>query len=398
MDLGEFFMATVLLVIIYIAFIGLGIPDSLFGAAWTAIYPQFDVPMSYASFVTILVSGGTVISSLISARLINRFGTGKVTAVCTTLTALALLGFSISGSMVWLCLFAIPLGLGAGSIDSALNNYVALHYKATHMSFLHCFYGVGITLSPYLMSLALGAENDWQRGYRIVALIQTVIALITIFSLPLWKKIRDAAPQAESGPVRTLKFREMAAMPTVRTVWLVFIGSCAIEYTCNTWGSTYLVDIKGMAVDEAAEVITLYYIGMTLGRFLSGVLANRLSSWKLIHIGQTVVLIAVILLLLPLPVPAAVAALFLIGLGNGPIFPNLVHLTPRNFGAEISQSVMGTQMAAASTGIMLMPPIFGLLVQGLGVGLFPYFLTAMFLLMIVCTVLLVRGLKKQGRY
>lgn len=398
MDLGEFFMATVLLVIIYIAFIGLGIPDSLFGAAWPAIYPQFDVPMSYASFVTILISGGTVISSLISARLINRFGTGKVTAVCTTLTALALLGFSISGSMVWLCLFAIPLGLGAGSIDSALNNYVALHYKATHMSFLHCFYGVGITLSPYLMSLALGAENDWQRGYRIVALIQTAIALITIFSLPLWKKIRDAAPQAESGPVRTLKFREMAAMPTVRTVWLVFIGSCAIEYTCNTWGSTYLVDIKGMAVDEAAEVITLYYIGMTLGRFLSGVLANRLSSWKLIHIGQTVVLIAVILLLLPLPAPAAVAALFLIGLGNGPIFPNLVHLTPRNFGAEISQSVMGTQMAAASTGIMLMPPIFGLLVQGLGVGLFPYFLTAMFLLMIVCTVLLVRGLKKQGRY
>lgn len=391
-------MATVLLVIIYIAFIGLGIPDSLFGAAWPAIYPQFDVPMSYASFVTILISGGTVISSLISARLINRFGTGKVTAVCTTLTALALLGFSISGSMVWLCLFAIPLGLGAGSIDSALNNYVALHYKATHMSFLHCFYGVGITLSPYLMSLALGAENDWQRGYRIVALIQTVIALITIFSLPLWKKIRDAAPQAESGPVRTLKFREMAAMPTVRTVWLVFIGSCAIEYTCNTWGSTYLVDIKGMAVDEAAEVITLYYIGMTLGRFLSGVLANRLSSWKLIHIGQTVVLIAVILLLLPLPAPAAVAALFLIGLGNGPIFPNLVHLTPRNFGAEISQSVMGTQMAAASTGIMLMPPIFGLLVQGLGVGLFPYYLTAMFLLMIVCTVLLVRGLKKQGRY
>lgn len=391
-------MATVLLVIIYIAFIGLGIPDSLFGAAWPAIYPQFDVPMSYASFVTILISGGTVISSLISTRLINRFGTGKVTAVCTTLTALALLGFSISGSMVWLCLFAIPLGLGAGSIDSALNNYVALHYKATHMSFLHCFYGVGITLSPYLMSLALGADNDWQRGYRIVALIQTAIALITIFSLPLWKKIRDAAPQVESGPVRTLKFREMAAMPTVRTVWLVFIGSCAIEYTCNTWGSTYLVDIKGMAVDEAAEVITLYYIGMTLGRFLSGVLANRLSSWKLIHIGQTVVLIAVILLLLPMPAPAAMAALFLIGLGNGPIFPNLVHLTPRNFGAEISQSVMGTQMAAASTGIMLMPPIFGLLVQGLGVGLFPYFLTAMFLLMIVCTVLLVRGLKKQGRY
>lgn len=391
-------MATILLIVIYIAFIGLGIPDSLFGAAWPAIYQELAIPMSYASFVTILISGGTVISSLMSARLINRFGTAKITAVCTSLTALALLGFSLSGGMVWLCLFAVPLGLGAGSIDSALNNYVALHYKATHMNFLHCFYGVGITLSPYLMSLALGEENDWRRGYRIAFFIQLAIALITIFSLPLWKKIKDAAPEKESGPVRTLKFRELAAMPAVRAVWLVFIGSCAIEYTCNTWGSTYLVDIKGMAVDEAAGVITFYYVGMTLGRFLSGVLANRLSSWNLIHIGQGIVLVAVILLLLPLPVPVAVAALFLVGLGNGPVFPNLVHLTPKNFGSDISQSVMGTQMAAASTGIMLMPPIFGVLVQAVGIGLFPYFLTLMFVLMAGCTLLLVRCLKKQGRY
>lgn len=391
-------MATILLIVIYIAFIGLGIPDSLFGAAWPAIYQELAIPMSYASFVTILISGGTVISSLMSARLINRFGTAKITAVCTSLTALALLGFSLSGGMVWLCLFAVPLGLGAGSIDSALNNYVALHYKATHMNFLHCFYGVGITLSPYLMSLALGEENDWRRGYRIAFFIQLAIALITIFSLPLWKKIKDAAPEKESGPVRTLKFRELAAMPAVRAVWLVFIGSCAIEYTCNTWGSTYLVDIKDMAVDEAAGVITFYYVGMTLGRFLSGVLANRLSSWNLIHIGQGIVLVAVILLLLPLPVPVAVAALFLVGLGNGPVFPNLVHLTPKNFGSDISQSVMGTQMAAASTGIMLMPPIFGVLVQAVGIGLFPYFLTLMFVLMAGCTLLLVRCLKKQGRY
>lgn len=391
-------MATILLIVIYIAFIGLGIPDSLFGAAWPAIYQEFAIPMSYASFVTILISGGTVISSLVSARLINRFGTSKITAVCTSLTALALLGFSLSGNMVWLCVFAIPLGLGAGSIDSALNNYVALHYKATHMSFLHCFYGVGITLSPYLMSLALGEENDWRRGYRIVFFIQLAIALITIFSLPLWKKIKNTAPEEESGPVRTLKFRELAAMPSVRAVWLVFIGSCAIEYTCNTWGSTYLVDIKGMAVDEAAGVITFYYVGMIVGRFLSGVLANRLSSWNLIHIGQGIVMVAVVLLLLPLPVPVAVAALFLVGLGNGPVFPNLVHLTPQNFGSDISQSVMGTQMAAASTGIMLMPPIFGVLVQAVGIGLFPYFLTLMFVLMAGCTLLLVRGLKRQGRY
>lgn len=201
-------MATVLLVIIYIAFIGLGIPDSLFGTAWPAIYQELNIPVSYANFVTFLISGGSVVSSLLSARLINRFGAAKITAVSTSLTALGLLGFSLSGSMVWLCLFAIPLGLGAGAIDAALNNYVALHYRAAHMNFISCFYGVGVTLSPFLMSFLLGAENDWRGGYRSIFYIQLAISLITIISLPLWKKVRENAPESEEGPVRTLKFRD----------------------------------------------------------------------------------------------------------------------------------------------------------------------------------------------
>lgn len=391
-------MATILLVIIYIAFIGLGIPDSLFGAAWPAIYQEFGLPVSYANFVTILISGGTVTSSLMSARLINRFGAGKITAVSTSMTALALLGFSVSSHLFWFCLFAIPMGLGAGAIDSALNNYVAVHYKATHMSFIACFYGVGITLSPYLMSFALSGEGGWRGGYRFVSYIQILIALLTIFSLPLWGKIKDAGNSQEEAIPRTVPLRELAKVPSIRLAWLMFIGSCAIEYTCNTWGSTFLITAKGMTVDQAAQMITVYYVGMTLGRFLSGVMAHKVKSWELIRIGQGVVFVAILLILFPLPPVVAVTGFFLIGLGNGPVFPNLVYLTPRNFGEDISQSVMGTQMAAANTGILLMPPVFGLIAQEFGAWLFPHFLMAMFVLMLMSMLFLTYRLKKQGRY
>lgn len=391
-------MATVLLIIIYIAFVGLGIPDSLFGTAWPAIYPELGVPVSYANFVTLLISGGTIVSSLMSARLINRFGAAKITAVSTSLTAIGLLGFSLSGSMVWLCLFAIPLGIGAGAIDAALNNYVALHYKASHMNFISCFYGVGITLSPFLMSFLLGEENDWRGGYRTVFYIQLVISLITIASLPLWKKVRENAPEGEDHPARTVKFRELAAMPSVRLVWLIFIGSCAIEFTCNAWGSTFLVQVKGITVDRAAQMITFYYVGMTLGRFLAGVLSHKVTGWNMIRTGQAVVLAAIVLMLLPLPAVFCTIGLFLIGFGNGPVFPNLNYLTPKNFGADISQSVMGTQMAASNTGILIMPPVFGLIGQAFGMQLFPWFLLTMFLIMALSTLGLIQKLKKQGRY
>ena len=392
-------MSTILLIVIYIAFIGLGIPDSLFGAAWPAIYEEFGVPISYASFVTLLISGCTVISSLLSARVINRFGTPAVTAVSTVMTAAGLLGFSFSGSLVWLCLFALPLGLGAGAIDSALNNYIAMNYKATHMSFLHCAYGVGVTLSPYLMSLALSHSNDWRGGYRTAFFIQLGIAAVTIFSLPLWGRVRHAeAHEEESVVPRTLSMRELIKMPSVRAVWLMFFSSCAIEFTCGSWGSTFLVQSKGMSAEDAAKIVTFYYAGIAIGRFLSGLLAAKLPSWRIVHIGQASVLTAIVLLMLPLPFYVSAAGLFLVGLGNGPIYPNLTHLTPHNFGRDISQSVMGSQMAWASAGTMLMPPAFGLLAQWIGTAAFPYFLLAMFIIMLVSTGLLVKNLKSAGRY
>lgn len=393
-------MATILLIVIYIDFIGLGIPDSLFGAAWPAIYTEFGLPISYASFVTIIIYGGTVASSLLSAKVINRFGTSKVTAVSTALTAAGLLGFSFSGGLIWLCLFAVPLGLGAGAIDSALNNYIALHYKATHMSFLHCAYGVGVTLSPYLMALALSDNNDWRGGYRIAFFIQIGITAVTLFSLPLWSKIRriNTHDEEEDAAPRTLKLTELIKMPSVRAVWLIFFGSCAIEFTCGSWGSTFLVQSKGMSAENAAKIITFYYAGIAIGRFLSGILAAKLPSWRIIRIGQITIITAIVLLMLPLPVYVAAAGLFLVGLGNGPIYPNLIHLTPKNFGRDISQSVMGSQMAAASIGIMVMPPLFGLLAQGISTDIFPYFLLIMFAVMAVSTFFLIKNLKKSGKY
>ena len=391
-------MATVLLVIIYIAFIGLGIPDSLFGTAWPAIYQEFGLPVSAASCVTLLISGGTVCSSLLSARVIRRFGTGAVTAFSTALTAAALLGFSVSHQIIWLCLFAIPLGLGAGAIDSGLNHYVALHYKATHMNFLHCFYGIGVSLSPYLMSLALSGQGDWRGGYRTMFLVQGGIALLTITTLPLWKRAHPVEKQEEENHTRVVKISVLARNPAIWQVWLVFIASCAIEYTCGTWGSTFLVGAKNMPVDRAAQAVTLFYVGMAMGRFLSGIAACRISSWKLIHIGLGLIGVSIVWLCLPLPAVISSVGLLLVGLGIGPIFPNLIHLTPRNFGKDCSQSVMGTQMAASYIGIMLMPPLFGLLAQGVSVALFPYFLLALFAVTVAATAFLIRDLKKQGRY
>lgn len=378
-------MATVLLLIIYIAFIGLGIPDSLFGAAWPAISEDLSLPVSWANFVTIIVSGGTILSSLLSARMINRFGTAAVTACSTTMTACALLGFSVSQNMLWLCLFAIPLGLGAGSIDTALNNYVALHYQATHMNFLHCFYGIGVSLSPFLMSLAL-SDGSWQKGYRTVFWIQFGIALLTIISFPIWKKVRHSSGEKDTPSFRTLSFLTMIKDSKVLMACCVFLGSCGLEYTCGIWGSTYLVKSKGAAVDTAALLITFYYIGIALGRFLSGILATKHTSRHLIKMGQSVILVAILLLILPLPFQVSAAALFLVGVGNGPIFPNMLHLTPEIFGEDISQSVMGIQMAFSYVGIMVAPAIFGMIAQTISASIFPYFILVLYAIMMLSNV------------
>lgn len=378
-------MATLLLIVIYIAFIGLGVPDSLFGTAWPAIYTDLNLPVSWASIVTIIVSCGTITSSLLSSWLISRFGTGKITAVSTLMTALALLGFSCSDSMLWLCLCAIPLGLGAGSIDTALNNYVALHYKASHMNFLHCFYGIGVSLSPYLMSLAL-SKGTWEGGYRSVFWFQLAIAALTVLALPLWKKVRHAQNgEEEEETPRVLSFPALMKMPKVRMACLVFIGYCALEYTCGTWGSTFLVNAKGAAADTAARMVTFYYIGLALGRFLSGVLAGRLHSRQLVKIGQTILLAAIASLFLPLPSAFCSVSLFFIGLGNGPIFPNMLHLTPELFGKDLSQAVIGAEMATSYIGVLLAPALFGLIAQNVTAALFPVYLLVLYALMITGT-------------
>lgn len=412
-------MSILLLLVIYVAFIGLGIPDSLFGTAWPAIREELHIEVALAGCVSALVSGGTIVSSLFSAGLLSRFGTGRITAASTVLTAAALFGFSCSDSLLELMFCAVPLGIGAGAVDTALNHYVALHYKAKHMNYLHCFYGIGVTLSPYLMSYALSEHADWREGYRSVFWFQFVIAMITILALPIWNKAghepilrrrtsgendqfkenkacAESDASGQSGGSGQGGKRHVWKIPGVRTVWLVFIGSCALEYTCGSWGSTFLVQVKGMSAAGAAGLVTFYYAGIAVGRFVSGLISERLSGWRLIRTGQGIVLVAILLLILPLPPAAAGLGMFGIGLGNGPIFPNLIHLTPLHFGRERSQEVMGTQMAASYLGIMLMPPLFGLLAQTIGAELFPYYLLAMLALMTAAGGRMCAGIKRRS--
>jgi len=369
---------TLLLVVIFTCFIGVGLPDSLLGTAWPAMYREFDLPISLAGYISSTVSLCTVISSLMSSRLINRFGTYLVTGVSTLLTVIALFGYSLSGHAAFFFLFAIPLGLGAGSIDAALNNYVANHYSIAQMNFLHCFYGIGVTVSPYVMSLALGA-GDWRNGYRAIALVQLGIALISFASLPLWRKASENT-FAANEEAKTLSLKELFKMPAVTLNCLAFFGINALELCAGQWSSSFFVNTKGLAPDSAAKAAMLFYVGLALGRFLSGLISAKLTHMQIVKLASVILILSVILFALPLPVYFSCAALLLIGLGVGPIYPVLTHLTPQNFGKEISQSVMGVQQAASYTGIMIMPWLFGVLAQGFSTALLPFYLMAMFAL------------------
>lgn len=393
-------MSTLLLVVIYIAFIGLGLPDSLFGTAWPAVYAEFSLPVSMGGVYAVLACAGTIASSLCSARLVNRLGTGRIVAYSTALTVVGLLCNAVAPGYWWMCLTSIPLGFGAGAVDAALNDYVALHYTASQMSFLHCFYGVGVSLSPYLMSLALADDAAWRDGYRLAFFCQIVIMAVTFIALPLWKRMQKEhqAAHPNEEPPRTLTLLEMARMPAVRTVWIIFTTSCAIEFTCGQWGSTFLVEAKGLALDAAARMVMLFYVGMALGRFLSGVLGKRFTSWQLIQMSQGLMLLALLFLLLPFGTFFAAVGLFLIGLGTGPLFPNMTHLTPQNFGRDVSQAVIGSQMAFSNFGIMVFPPLFGLLAQLIGEWLFPWYVLVLFAVMVASTLSLIRQMKQQGRY
>ena len=378
-------MTTFLFVVICIIFIGLGLPDSVLSSAWPAIYAELNLPFSYANFITVLVSLGTVLSSLFATRLINKFKVGKVTFVSTLLSALCLFAFSFSNSMVFFCLLSIPLGLGAGAIDSALNNYVASNYSSLHMSLLHCFYGVGISISPFLMSFALGEDNNWRKGYLLIFIVMMAITLISFISLPLWKKVKSKRPEKEK-PQKTLSLKQMLQMPAVRSAIIMFFCSVGLEFTCGIWACTYLVGVQNFSEALASRYLTFYYAGITIGRFVSGFVSKKISEEKIVYSGYSIVFIALILLFVPLPPVFKAISLFLIGFGNGPTFPNFTYLTPINFGSEVSQSIIGLQMAFCNLGILIMPPVFGFLAQGLSLNIFPIFLGVLYVAMVVSTI------------
>ena len=385
-----------LLVVIYIAFIGLGVPDSLIGSAWPAIHTEMNIPVEAVSILTFIISGCTVLSSMFSAGILNKLGTAKVTAFSTAMTAAALLGFSFAPSFWFMVPLAVILGLGAGAIDSGLNNYVALHFKASHMNFLHCFYGVGVSLSPYLMSHAL-SDVGWRGGYRYAFYVQAAITLLLIVSVPLWKKSSSAEQTEEENSVN-LTLLQMAKMPEVRQVWVIMLATNAIEYACGVWGSTYLVAEKGFQTKHGALALTVYYVGMSVGRFVSGLLSERISTWKRIGTGAAILAPAIVIMLLPLPGTVTVVGLFLVGLGNGSIYPNMIHLTPHNFGKEASQSVMGSQIAFAYIGVMLAPPMVSLISGLFGIKVYPVLLAVLYVIMIVALKCFANRLKKQNKY
>jgi len=378
-------MAILLLIIIYLAFIGLGIPDSLFGTAWPAIYTEFNLPLSFGSAITIICSLCTTLSSLFSVHLIRKFGTNKVTAFCTSLTAIALFGFSFADNFWMLCLLAVPLGLGAGAIDNGLNAYVSLHYSATQMSFLHSCYGVGVTISPYILSLVISSDAGWRGGYRIAFFIQLFISLVMFISLPVWHKAHGKAQSQEERKPKVLTFKELLQLPGIKAVWCIFLCSCAIEFICGSWGSTFLVEYKGLPIDKAAGMVVFYYAGITLGRFFSGLLATKWSCWKIVKIGEYIIAAAILILLLPLPTVFSALGLFLVGFGNGPLYPNFSYLTPSNFGEENAEAVMGTEQVFAYIGATGVPAVCGVIAQIFGLWLFPIFLLIFFVPLVIAT-------------
>mgnify|MGYP002769733027 CR=1 FL=1 len=382
-------MVSLLLPIIYVAFISLGLPDSLLGSAWPSMYPQLGVPVSYAGIISMIISLGTIISSLNSDRLTRALGTGKVTAISVGMTAAALFGFSMSGQFWMLCLWAIPYGLGAGSVDAALNNYVALHYESRHMSWLHCMWGIGTMISPMVMGAALAGGMPWTSGYRYIALFQILLTAVLFVSLPLWQK-RTAGTSGEEAAPTALTFGQVLHLPGAKEVMLCFFCYCALETTAGLWASSYLTLSRGVPAGTAASFASLFYIGITAGRAACGFLTLKFNDVQMIRMGQGILAVGVLALLVPGPQVLALAGLVLVGLGCAPIYPSIIHSTPDHFGAERSQAVIGIQMASAYVGNLAMPPLFGLLANNITPALFPFYLLVLLLLMVFMHEQLVR--------
>lgn len=376
-------MYSILLVIIYIAFISLGLPDSLLGSAWPVMHKQLNVPMGYAGIVTMIIAGGTIVSSLLSDKLTRKLGAGLVTSISVMMTAVALFGFSISNSFIFLCIWAVPYGLGAGAVDAALNNYVALHYASRHMSWLHCFWGVGAAVSPYIMSYCLIGGYGWNSGYRSVAIIQIILTAILFATLSLWKGRNTNGGNSEIATAE-LTLLQAVKIKGVKFILIAFFSYCALESTTGLWASSYLVEFRGINSEIAAKFASLFFIGITLGRFLCGFIADKIGDKLLIRSGIVVILCGVALVALPIKNNiTALCGLVIMGLGCAPIYPSIIHSTPSNFGQENSQAIIGIQMASAYTGSTFMPPLFGVIADNINIGLYPIYLTFFVILMLI---------------
>lgn len=377
-------MFQLLLIIIYLSFISLGLPDALLGAAWPSMYQELHVSISYAGAISMIIAFGTIISSLQSDRLTRKLGTGKVTAISVAMTAVALFGFSVSHSFVALCLWAIPYGLGAGSVDASLNNYVALHYESKHMSWLHCMWGIGAAAGPYIMGYVLTNGRSWNSGYRVISVLQIVLTMILIFSLPLWKnrpQITDENGQEVTA--KALSLRDVIRIPGAKEIMVCFFCYCAVEQTAGLWASSYLTLYKGVSAETAATFASMFYIGITIGRALSGFITMKLNDVQMIRLGQALIAVGILIMFLPFGQTLSLVGLIVIGLGCAPIYPCIIHSTPAHFGADRSQAIIGIQMASAYVGTLLMPPVFGLIANHITVALLPVYLLVILILMFV---------------
>lgn len=381
-----------LLAIIYLSFISLGLPDGLLGAAWPSMYGELGVPVSSAGIISMIICGGTILSSLMSDWLTHKLGPGKVTAVSVCMTAVALFGFSFSQEFWMLCLWAIPYGLGAGSVDASLNNYVALHYSSRHMSWLHCMWGVGASTGPYIIGFVLAGGMRWSIGYQAVGIIQVVLTAILFLSLPIWGKRAETENAPSAAP---LSLPAALKIPGAKAVMITFFCYCALEQTAALWSGSYLTLHAGLSEEAAASFASLFFLGMTVGRAVSGFVTMKLNDTQMIRLGIGIICVGVVVLLLPLGIPGAMTGLLLVGLGCAPIYPCVIHSTPEHFGADKSQALIGIQMASAYVGTALMPPLFGLIADHISISLLGIYLAILLVIMICTHEILVKKCEKH---
>ena len=367
-------MGSLLLALIYVSFIGLGLPDSLLGSSWPVVHMEMGIPMSYAGIVSAVIFGGTVLSSLFSGKLLYRFGTGTITAVSMAMTAVGILGFFFSNRFWMLILWSVPYGLGAGGVDSVLNNYVALHYKPQHMSWLHCMWGVGASISPYVMSFALIRLDSWNHGYLIVAVVQAILSAVLFCNLPAWNREEKKIIQQEHTDTRPMSFRKIFSIPGAIPCFLMFFASCSLEMTTTLWTSSYLVQHWNYSEELAAGFASMFYLGITFGRFVNGFLAMKASDHFLIRMGLSLIFVGIVLLFMPFHSVCSLIGFAVIGLGSAPVYPCIIHMTPATFGKENSQGMIGVQMAFAYMGFLISPPLFGVLADVISISLLPVFL------------------------